>query len=112
MVGDLYLLPHTFMALATAQEKSPANTNTNQKPVQTFRLRGISASVFENHATSGDRDVKFHKVSLQRTYKDGDEFKTTTSFGRDDLPIAMHVLHQAWQFILETESGRANSDDQ
>lgn len=98
------------MANAIAKETSSANTSSHQKPVQTFRLRGISASVFENHAQSGDRTVTFHKVSLQRTYKDGDEFKTTTSFGRDDLPIAMHVLHQAWQFVLETESRRGNND--
>lgn len=97
------------MANAIAKETSPSTTSGLVKPLQTFRLRGISASVFENHAQSGDRNVTFHKVSLQRTYKDGDEFKTTTSFGRDDLPIAMHVLHQAWQFILETESGRGNS---
>lgn len=68
--------------------------------------------MFENRAKSGDRTVTFHKVSLQRTYKDGDEFKTSSSFGRDDLPVAMHVLHQAWQFILETESGRGASDEE
>ncbi len=76
------------------------------KPVRVFRLRAISASVFENHAKTDERDVTFHKVSLQRTYKDGDEFKTTTSFGRDDLPVAKLLLEQAWQFILETEAGR------
>lgn len=98
------------MANATAQETPSNTTSSSLKPVQTFRLRGISASVFENHAISGERDITFHKVSLQRTYRDGDQFKTTTSFGRDDLPIAMHVLHQAWQFILEAESKRGTTD--
>lgn len=84
---------------------------TSQKPVKVFRARGISASVFENTAKSGNRTVTFHKVSLQRTYKDGDEFKTTTSFSRDDLPVCRHVLDQAWEFILDAESKRAGTDD-
>lgn len=83
----------------------------SQKPVQVFRARGISASVFENTATSGGRTVTFHKVSLQRTYKDGDEFKTTTSFSRDDLPVCRHLLDQAWEYILAAESKRGSADD-
>lgn len=82
---------------------------TSNKPVKVFRLRGISASVFENHAKSDGRDISFHKVSLQRTYRDGDEWKTTTSFGRDDLPVAKLVLEQAWEFILESEASRGKA---
>jgi hypothetical protein len=93
------------MATATATEPSAAHTST--KPVKVFRLRGISASVFENQSKSGE---SFHKVSLQRTYKDGDEFKTTTSFSRDDLPVCVHVMQQAWAFILDAESKRGQDD--
>jgi len=81
-----------------------------QKPVKVFRSPGISASVFKNAAKAGDRDVTFHKVSVQRTYKDGDEFKTTTSFARDDLPVARHLMQRAWEFILESESSRSRDD--
>lgn len=77
---------------------------TTNRPVKVFRLRGCRVSVFENHATSDGRATTYHKVNLQRTYKDGDEFKTTTSFGRDDLPIVRHLLHEAWTYILETEA--------
>ena len=82
------------------------------KPVKTFRLRGISASVFENHAKTNGREVTFHKVSLQRSYKDGDEWKTTTSFGRDDLPVAKLLLERAWEFILEAEASRGKDDSE
>ncbi len=85
--------------------------NSN-KPVKAFRLRGVSASVFENHSKNGERSVTFHKVSLQRTYRDGDEFKTTTSFGRDDLPVCMHVMQQAWAYILDAESNRGSEDEE
>lgn len=83
---------------------------TSNKPVKVFRLRGISASVFENHTKSDGRDISFHKVALQRTYRDGDEWKTTTSFGRDDLPVAKLLLEQAWQYVLEAEASRGKDD--
>ncbi|MCX7422838.1 MAG: hypothetical protein NT013_25320 [Planctomycetia bacterium] len=39
------------------------------------------------HRETKTGDVIYYKVSLQRTYKDGNEFKTTTNFSRDDLSI-------------------------
>lgn len=81
------------------------------KPVQVFRLRGITASVFANIAETKNGDVTFHKVSVQRTYKDGSEFKTTTAFGRDDLPIVRLLTDRAWQFILDAEAKRGRDED-
>ena len=89
------------MAQATTKR---AAAPANNKPVKVFRARGMKASVFENHTTQGEQDVTYHKVSLQRIYKEGDEFKTTTSFGRDDLPVARHLLQRAWEFILDAEA--------
>ena len=76
------------------------------KPVVAFRLRGISVSVFANQATRDGRESTYHKVSLQRTYREGDEFKTTSSLSRDDLPVAKLLLERAWEFILEAEANR------
>lgn len=84
----------------------------SKKPVKVYRLRGISASVFENHTKTDGRAVIFFKVSLQRTYKDGDEFKTTSSFSRDDLPIARLLLYYAWEFILNAEANRGKEEDE
>ena len=81
------------------------------KPVKSFRLRGVSVAVFENHTQSEGRDVTFHKVSVQKTYKEGEEFKTTTSFGRDDLPVVQMLLGRAWEWILETEAAARNVEE-
>ncbi len=80
--------------------------NTNGKPVHSIRLRGISASIFENKTKVEERDVSFHKVSITRSYKDGDDWKSTTSFGRDDLPVVLLVLQRAYEWILDTEAKR------
>ena len=72
-----------------------------KKPVKVFKYRALSASVFANTAKNGG---PFYSVSLQRTYKVGDEFKHSSSFTRDELPVARHLLQQAWEFILDAES--------
>ena len=76
------------------------------KPVQKYRLRGISVSIFANPVKSNGEDTVFHKVSIQRAYRDGDEFRTTSSFGRDDLPVVELLTRRAWEFIHDAESSR------
>jgi hypothetical protein len=73
------------------------------QPVKTFRYRGISASIFENETHQNGQPHRFYKVNLQRAFKQGEEYKHNSSFSREDIPIAIHVLQLAWQFVLEAE---------
>ncbi len=99
-----------FMATAT---KEPATAPASTKPAKSFRLRGVSVSVFENSAKAGNREVTFHKVAIQRSYRDDDgEWKNTTSYGRDDLPVMGLLLKQAWQWILEAEASRGKNESE
>ncbi|QEG21020.1 hypothetical protein [Mariniblastus fucicola] len=77
-----------------------AKKETNQ-PVERFQLRGITASIFENKSDSG---AVFHKVSIARTYKDGDQFKSTSVFSRDDLPVVEVLTKKSWIAILQRET--------
>lgn len=88
--------------MATIAKEPKAQTTV--KPIKVFRLRGVTASVFANQATSDGRDITFHKVSIQRVFKDGAEWRTTTNFGRDELPIAQLLMNRAWEFILDAEA--------
>lgn len=81
---------------------------TATKPVRVFRLKGVKVAVFENRAGDG----VFYKTSLQRVYKDGDQWKTTTSLSRDDLPVARLLLGRAWEWILEAEAGSTTSGEE
>ena len=72
------------------------------KPLQVFRHRNLSASVFENESANGGT---FLTVSLQRAYKDAnDEYRHSSSFTRDEIPVARHLLAKAWDFILDAEA--------
>jgi hypothetical protein len=63
-------------------------------------------SIFENRAHKDNEEFVFHKVTVQRIYREGEEFKTTTSLSRHDLPAAWMLLQKAWEFIGQAESGR------
>ena len=80
----------------------------SKAPETTFRLGNISASVFVNEADGGDGGKRtFRSVNVQRSYRDGDDTKYTSSFGLGDLPTAIRVLQLAQAHV---EGKEAQSD--
>ena len=77
---------------------------TPNKPWKVFRSNGVSASVFQNTVKTPEGERIYPKVSLTRTYREGTEFKSTNSLGRDDLPVASLLLQQAWASIVNAET--------
>jgi hypothetical protein len=91
------------MPTATVKQSTDAAVSDvkSSKPLEVFRHRNLSASVFENQSKNGG---SFLTVSLQRSYKDADdEYQHSSSFTRDEIPVARHLLAKAWDFILEQE---------
>ena len=68
-----------------------------RKPVHEIRFGRIKAAIWENETPNGAR----HNVTLSRLYKDGDEWKSSESFGRDDLPLVAKVSDLAHSWIYE-----------
>jgi len=71
-------------------------TKTHAGPVHEVRLGAIKATIWENETSVGTR----HNVTVARLYKDGDDWKQTESFGRDDLLLLGKVLDQSHSWIL------------
>jgi len=67
------------------------------KPVHEIRLGRIRAAIWENATENGTR----HNVTLTRLYKDGEGWKDSTSFGRDDLPLLGKVADMAHTWIFQ-----------
>jgi hypothetical protein len=85
------------------------STREKVRPVHEIRFGRIKAAIWANEVDNGS--VR-HNVTLCRIYKDGDEWRQTESFGRDDLPLAMKVLDRAHSWIYEQgqESKGARDD--
>ena len=78
--------------------------NIKTKPIHEVRLGSIKAAVWRNETESGVR----YNVTFSRLYKDGDNWQSTESFGRDDLLLLAKVADQTHSWICaqtqETES--------
>jgi hypothetical protein len=70
---------------------------TQQKPAHEIRLGSIKATIWANETQNGRR----FNVTVCRLYKEGDEWKRTESFGRDDLPLVAKVADLAHTFIFQ-----------
>ena len=81
-------------------------TATKARPVHEVRLGRIRAAIWENETQNGTR----HNVTVSRLYKDGDDWKDSSSFGRDDLPLVAKVCDQAHSWIFEHSGGATNGN--
>lgn len=81
------------------------------RPVHEVRLGRVKAAIWENETKNGTR----FGVTLQRIYRDGEEWKTSQSFGRDDLPLLMKVLDRAhsycYEYGQEADAGRKHEEE-
>ena len=70
---------------------------SKRKPVHEVRLGSVKAAIWENQTEQGTR----FNVTVSRIYKDGEQWKSTESFGRDELLLLGKVVDLAHTWIFE-----------
>lgn len=86
---------------------------SKNKPKHEVRLGRIKAAIWENETKTGPRC----NVTFTRIYKDGNDWKDSDSFGRDDLLLLAKVADMAHSWIFENSgngegsSGRHDEDE-
>src|SRR5260221_8224111 len=97
------------MSTRNASSKTPAAPEEppKQRPAHEIRLGRIRAAIWANQGDNGP----WYNVTLSRNYKDGDEWKSSTSFGRDELLTLAKVADLANSWIHgQAQSAPANED--
>lgn len=62
----------------------------------------VRCAVWENQRFSNGRQSAVFSVTVGRNYREKTgAWKTTTSFGRNDIPLLIHCLQKAFEFMLE-----------
>ena len=84
-----------------------ARNAKSNRPVHEIRIGRVRAAVWENETQNGTR----HNVTLSRLYKDGDDWRDSTSFGRDDLPLVVKVADLAHSWIYEHSQRTGASEE-
>ena len=67
------------------------------KPISEVRIGNIKAAIWQNQAGEGIR----HNVTFTRIYKDGEQWKNSDSFGRDDLPRLILAAQKAYESLFQ-----------
>ena len=88
-----------------------SKTNTAAKPkanapVHEVRMGSIKAAIWLNDTKNGSR----HSVKITRLYKDGDDWRTADTFGRDDLPLVEKVAALAHAWIFQEAQRQTDSE--
>jgi hypothetical protein len=76
--------------------------NTKKAPVHEIRIGFIRAAIWEQNT----QDSSWHNVTFSRRYKDGNEWKSSDSYSRDDLLMLAKVADQAHTWICEQRANR------
>lgn len=80
----------------------------SSKPYRKFSAGTVSCALWQNEATVNGRNVTMLKATVERRYKDGDgEWKSSNSFSRNEIPLAIYCLQKAFDEIVS----KGSSDD-
>ena len=74
----------------------------SRAPVHDIRLGLIKASIWRNQTKSGER----HNVTITRLYKNGDTWKESGHFGRDDLLLVAKVADLAHTWVAASRHAK------
>jgi hypothetical protein len=75
--------------------KNRKDTEPARKPVHKIRHGAVSASIWHQETPKGP----LFNVTFQRSYKEGETWKNSTSFGKRDLLVLGHIASLAFEWI-------------
>ena len=76
------------------------------KPICEIRVGNIKAATWQNKVG----DIVRHNVTFTRIYKDGEQWKTSDSFGRDELPRLILAAQKAYEALFPARHDDHASD--
>ena len=75
-----------------------------QMPVAKFKAGQISSAVWQNTIQVQGKAVTVLKATVQRRYMDkNNTWQSSGSFSRNEIPLAIHCLQQAFEKIIEVQ---------
>ena len=71
----------------------------------------VSAAIWENQIEVKGKTVTMLKATVQRRYKDKDgDWKSSQSFSRNEIPLAIYCLQQAFEKMLGESDGDTDNN--
>jgi hypothetical protein len=92
--------PHSSARGLAATNMRGDRMTESRKPAQTVRQGMIQAAIWKNTTDKGP----YYAVTFERRYRDGEEWKSTHGFGRDDLLALAKVADLAHTAIHDLQN--------
>ena len=92
------------MAQATSNPNDA--TRSAKRPIQTIRYGAVRAAIWRNVIDNGNASRALYNVTFSRSYRDGDTWKESNSFGRDDLLLLAKAANEAHSWVFQQRSER------
>lgn len=80
---------------------------TTQQPAAKFRAGTVTAAVWENDIEINGKQFRALRASIERRFKTKEgQWKSSSTFSRNDIPLAVHCLQKAFDFMVEANSNK------
>ena len=74
--------------------------STNNRPADTVRISNLEAAIWRRESSNGS----WYSFTLNRSYKDGENWQRSDSFGKDDALLLAKVIDRTHDRMLELEA--------
>jgi len=83
----------------------------SQLPIVRVRAGAVSCAVWENEVKPFDGSRTILTATVSRRYKATDgEWRSSQSFAKNEIPLAIHCLEKAFEAIIEQDNQRSHSN--
>ena len=77
-----------------------------QTPVAKFKAGLVQAAVWENEVPMNGKTATMLKATVQRRFKNKEgNWQSSGSFGRNEIPLAIHCLQKCFESMLGESEG-------
>ncbi len=82
------------------ESNSNGQQSESNRPAMTFRYGAIKCTVWKNQTRNGP----MYNTSVTRSYKDGENWRDSSSFGSEDLPTVAKAFLDAHTWVQEQKA--------
>ena len=80
-------------------------------PIRKLRAGAVFCAIWRNDVNVAGRTVPMLKASVERRYQATDgTWKSSGSFTRNEIPLVMHVLQQAFELMIKHENAAKENE--
>jgi hypothetical protein len=92
--------------MAQSTNNASKTEKTANRPVQTIRYGSVRAAIWKREVDLGNNSRPMYSVTFTHSYKDGNDWKESSSFGPDDLLTLSKIANEAHTFIHQHRAAR------